>query len=300
MKIGRASALLAGAVLCFASVACGSDDSSGGSTTGSPTAAKPSKGAITFETTEPSERKVAITGPAAVEAGVTRITLRNSGTRPHDAQIVRVLNDLRTTDEVISRSVDSEEGAPIPYWITDGGGLGTVAPGESATVTERLESGTYYVLDGESPKGSATPNARLGGVTKFEVVNETSAPLFGTGVRIAARDHYFRTVGIKPGANHVTFHNVGQQFHQIAALPLVGGATLADAREYLETGGESGGRPPVDFENAIRTAAIDGGQRQIMWLDFKKGKYALVCFLNDRNGGRSHFAKGMIDELDVK
>jgi hypothetical protein len=298
--LGRALALLAATALCLASAACGSDEGSpGGPTTESSKIAKPSKGAVTFETTEPSEDEVAISGPDAVEAGVTRITLRNAGERPHDAQIVRVEDD-RTAEEVISHSVDAEEGAPIPYWITDGGGLGTVAPGESATVTERLESGTYYVLDGESPKGSDTPNARLGGVTKFDVVNETSDPLFGTGVRIAARDHYFRTVGIEPGANHVTFHNVGQQFHQIVALPLVGGATLADARKYLETEGETSGPPPVDFDDAIRTAAIDGGQRQIMWLDFKKGRYALVCFLNDRDGGRSHLAKGMIDELDVR
>lgn len=98
MTTRRSQALLVAAVLCLAPAACGSDDS--------PSDDEPSKGSVAFETTEPSEGRVAIAGPATVEAGVTRITFRNSGEEPHDAQIVRVEGD-RTVDEVISNTVDS-------------------------------------------------------------------------------------------------------------------------------------------------------------------------------------------------
>ena len=54
------------------------------------------------------------------------------------------------------------------------------------------------------------------------------------------------------------------------------------------------------IENGVGTAVIDGGQEQIVNLDLEKGKYALVCFITDRNGGPPHAAMGMIDELDVK
>jgi hypothetical protein len=31
-----------------------------------------------------------------------------------------------------------------------------------------------------------------------------------------------------------------------------------------------------------------------------KGKYALVCFIQDRKGGPPHAAKGMITEADIQ
>ena len=35
-------------------------------------------------------------------------------------------------------------------------------------------------------------------------------------------------------------------------------------------------------------------------LDLKKGKYALVCFIPDRQGGPPHVAKGMVSEATVE
>lgn len=297
MTYRRLPTLLAAAALCLVPAACGDDDDSSdsGSTTESAETA-----AVTFETTEPSKGKVAIAGPDTIEAGVTEITLTNSGKGPHDAQILRVEGD-RTADEVISSSIDSGEGAKIPDWITDGGGIGTTAPGQSKTVTEVLQPGTYYVLDSESGQGSETPNARKGGVAKFEVTgDESTAELPATDATITAKDFSFETSGIEAGTNEVTFENSGQELHHLVALPLAEGATLAQARKFFTSEGEPAGPPPVDFENGISTAVIDGGQAQVTELDFKKGKYALVCFITNREGGPPHVAMGMIDELDVE
>jgi hypothetical protein len=295
MTSKRFSALIAAGALCLVPAACGDDDdsSSGGSPEASETAA------VTFETTEPSKGKVAIDAPQSIEAGVVSITLKNSGKGLHDAQIVRVEGD-RTADEVISNSVDSEEGAPIPAWIAGGGGIGTVAPGESRTVTQVLEPGTYYALDSESAEGSEKPNARKGGVAKFEVTGEGGGELPATDAKVTAKDYSFTTTGIKPGTNRLTFENTGKELHHLLALPINEGATFADVQKFLQSDEEPDGPPPIDFENNVGTAVIDGGEAQVTELAFKKGKYALVCFINDRKGGPPHVAMGMINELDVR
>jgi len=45
---------------------------------------------------------------------------------------------------------------------------------------------------------------------------------------------------------------------------------------------------------------IDGGIAQNIELDLEAGKYAVVCFIQDRKGGPPHGAKGMISELVVE
>jgi hypothetical protein len=298
MTSRRLPVLLAAAALCIAPAACGSDDDSsdGGSSSES---AEPA--AVTFETTEPSKGRVAISGPASVEAGVVEITLENSGKGPHDAQILRVEGN-RSAEQVISSTIDSGEGAPIPDWVTDGGGLGAVAPGQSATVTEVLKPGTYYVLDTESAEGSQEPNARRGGVAKLEVTGEAvaDAELPDTDATITAEDFSFETAGIVAGSNRLTFENTGEQLHHVIALPIAKGSTIADVKKFATSEEEPSGPPPVDFENAKSSAVIDGGQAQVIDMEFEQGKYALVCFITNRDGGPPHAVMGMVDELDVK
>jgi len=292
----RLAVPLAAAALCLVPAACGSDDdsSSSSSSDSSDTAS------VAFETTEPSKGKVAIAGPDTVEAGLTEITLKNSGKGPHDAQILRVEGN-RTVDEVLSNSTDAKEGATIPEWISGAGGLGTTAPGKSATVTQVLEPGTYYVVDSESGQGSEKQNSRLGGVAKLEVTGEQStAELPETDAAITAKDFSFDTSGIKAGANRLTFSNDGKQLHHVVAMPLAKGATIEQAQKFFTSEGEPSGPPPVDFENGTSTAVIDGGEAQVTELDFDKGKYALVCFITNRDGGPPHVAMGMIKEVDVK
>jgi hypothetical protein len=299
MASRRFPVLFAAAALCLVPAACGSDDDDS-SSAGGGSADTSETAAVTFETTEPSKGKVAIDGPKEIESGVVEITLKNSGKGLHDAQILRVEGD-RTQDEVISNSIDSEEGAPIPEWITDGGGLAAVPAGESATVTEVLKPGTYYVLDSESARGAQTPNARKGGVAKFEVTGEaTDAELPETDATITAEDFSFETAGIEPGVNRLTFENTGKQLHHVLALPINKGSTIEDVKKFATSEGQQDGPPPVDFEKGVATAVIDGGQAQVAELEFKKGKYALLCFITNREGGPPHVAMGMVDELDVK
>ena len=41
---------------------------------------------------------------------------------------------------------------------------------------------------------------------------------------------------------------------------------------------------------------IEGGGTITCDLTLKKGKYVLVCFISDKQGGKTHAAKGMITE----
>lgn len=293
----RFLALLAAAALCIVPAACGDDDDS---STGGGSAESTEAASVTFKTTETADGRVKIDGPKTIEAGVVEITLDNSANKgPHDAQILRVEGD-HSAKETMEASVASDEGEPIPEWITDGAGVGTVKPGETATVTQVLEPGKYYLFDTESGGGNAPPNATKGGIAEFEVSGEGGGELPEADATITAEDYSFEGSGVKPGKNRVLFENAGKELHHLIAMPLAKGATFAEVEKMFKSNQEPKGPPPVDFENGVGTAVIDGGQEQIVELDFKKGKYALVCFITNRDGGPPHVAMGMIDELDVK
>ncbi len=294
MRIRSLLALLALTGLC-ALPACGDDDDS--SDGGSPETSEPA--AVVFETTEPSKGKVAIDAPSSIDAGVVELTLKNSGKRPHDAQLVRVDGE-RSVDDVLDEVIDTEEGSPTPDWAHGGGGVGTVPPGQTATVTEVLEPGTYYLVDTESAGDDGPPNARNGGVAKFEATGDGGGELPATDAKITADEYSFQSSGIAPGKNRLTFENAGDELHHIIAVPVRKGAKFSDVRKVFTSEQPPKGPPPVDFEALQGTAVIDGGEEQVTELDFEPGKYALVCFIADRAGGPSHVAKGMISELDVE
>jgi hypothetical protein len=45
---------------------------------------------------------------------------------------------------------------------------------------------------------------------------------------------------------------------------------------------------------------IEGGEGQLVTLDLEPGRYALYCFISDRQGGPPHALKGMVDEVEVE
>jgi plastocyanin len=297
MALRRFFALLALVALCLVPAACGDDDSSssGSSSDSSDTQQ------VTFKTTE-AGAKVKVSGPKTIQAGVVELTFENAGKRPHDAQLLRVEGN-HTAKETIENTIASGEGKPIPEWITDGGGVGTTPPGETVTVTQVLEPGTYYLFDTESSEGEGEgkPNALNGGQAKIEVTGETGdGELPDTDATITAADFSFEAEGVKPGANQVTFANEGEELHHLIAFPIKPGVKFAEVEKLFKSNEEPKGPPPVDFEKGMNTAVIDGGQSQVVDLEFQKGKYALVCFISNRKGGPPHVAMGMIEELDVK
>ena len=263
--------------------ACGSDDEeSSGAASGE---AKPA--AFNVTVADAGKNKSTVEAPATVKAGLVEVSVQNTGKRPHDAQIIGVDGDQ--TAEQVKKVIDSD-GGPLPEWLHGGGGVGTVNPGQSASATDVLEPGRYVVIDTDG-----------GGSAEFEVTGEASdAQLPSTSATITAKEYGFETSGLKAGKNEITFDNAGKELHHVIAVPYNKGATLAEVKKFAASDEEPSGPPPVDFENGVSTTVLDGGRSQVTEVEFKKGKYAFLCFIQDRKGGPPHVAKGMIQEVEVQ
>ena len=115
-----------------------------------------------------------------------------------------------------------------------------------------------------------------------------------------AKEYGFEFEGLKAGPNKVRFENTGKELHHAILFPIIKGKTIEDAEKAFASDGPPKGPPPVDFKKSLGTQVIDGGIAQNIELDLEAGSYAVVCFIQDRKGGKPHIAKGMIDELVVK
>jgi uncharacterized cupredoxin-like copper-binding protein len=270
------TAALALAALVTASVgpaACGDDDE------GEQPARTPTKLAITASDAGKQSR---LSVPESVPAGLVTVELSNTGTAFHEAQLVR-LDSGHTPGEALK--VIAAEGAPSPGWIHAAGGTGPAPPGGSSSATQRLGRGTYMVYD--APFLNEGQGVKFG-VASFRVVGDVDGgELPKSTSTIEAYGHRFKASGL----------SAGQQHGRVLEQP---GAMLAEVRAAFKQE-QGGGEPPLDFEDTVNTARIDGGTKQITELDLDKpGKYALLCFVSDRKGGPPHVAQGMIAEITVR
>lgn len=274
------------------------------------------KDAATDEPAKPVRMAIAATGegtrktmtvPSSIKSGLVNMTLTNSDTVPRSAQLLRIVGDHPIAEVVKVVTGDGEE---IPNWVQDGGGVAAVAPGASATASQVLAPGRYVLLDDEQGEGDdAKSYAALGAASEFTVTGERSrARLPPRPATITAEDategrrttYGFRLEGLKAGTNQVHFQNTGRELHHALFVPLRKGATIAQAERFLESDRPPSGPPPVDFAKITGTKVIDAGIEQNITLGLDAGRYAVICFISDRDGGKPHVAKGMIEQLTVE
>lgn len=270
----RSAALMA---LAMAGIAgCGGDDD--GQT-------------LTFNLTEQG-----VTGPTSADTGKAEITLTNNGKKPADLQLIRVEGD-HSTAEVVKGMDGVLEGKPLPEWFFAGGGTGVTAAGQSQTVTQVLEPGTYYAFDTQSSGPPPDPNS----VPAVEVTGGTSDDqLPDTDATVTTIDYGFETEGdLVVGENEITFENAGAQPHHVIAQRVAEGKTIEDVRSFLKN---QQGQAPLDRSVAVATAVLDSDGSQLVTLDLKQqGTYAMLCFVSDRQGGPPHsIGEGMLGEIEVK
>lgn len=299
---GAAIALALPAVLLLS--ACGSSDS-GSSDTAKSTAAKPRAATPTtlaITTSDAGKKRFSMQAPSSIKGGLVEIRFTNAGKAPHEAQLLRI-DGTHSLQEVL-KIVAANGPSKIPEWFHAEGGVATTPPGQSRTTTENLPAGHYFVADAESDSGPP-PSAR-GATAQLDVTPGADGPLPATTATIEAKtvgkDKYeFVVSGLKAGPNKLLFKNDSKgELHHVVAFPIRPGKTLADVKKALATQGKPSGPPPVDFMNAAGTEVIDGKRELVSTVNLKAGHYALVCFLNDRDGGKPHFMKGMLKEVDVK
>jgi hypothetical protein len=254
---------------------------------------------IVIEATDPSADVARLEAPASVEAGRVEITLENRGKTLHDAQLFKY-RGKHSADELNQQLLDNLGVAAKPEWVSPAGGVARTLPGETVTVTQVLEPGTYFVADTqEKPAGWPIGNASKGAISKLRVTGATRDRL-SSAATITANDDGFTTSGIAAGSNRVTFGNAGKELHQVVAFPIRKGDSLADAKRALIKRMNGLTWLPVPFDHARATAVLDSGGKQVTTLDFEPGRYALVCFVSDRSGGESHLAQGIASELEVR
>jgi hypothetical protein len=282
------------AAVCGVS-ACGSDDDAGGGGGGSGRATS-----VVVETTDPNADKVEMRATAAVDAGPVRMTLENRGDTLHDAQLFKV-DGKHDGDDIVNEVLEAVDGGPKPGWVQPTGGVPPVPPGETATTTQPLEAGTYYIADTqERPDGGRQTNGAKGGVARLEVGGEFAGTVPKTRAIVTATDKEgFVTRGLKPGRNRVLFRNAGRELHQAVALPIERGEPL-DAGARAAIARRSGTAwVPVDVPGSRATVALDTGREQVTELTLEPRAYVLVCFLSDRKGGVPHAYQGMASVLDL-
>jgi hypothetical protein len=278
----RLLAALAVLVLPFSVAACGDDDEGAGSGAGEE-AKQPATAAFAATGTR---NKVKLTGPSSVEAGLVRITFKNSAKGEHGVQLIRIAGGHTAAEALKAGEAWGDKGKPLASWITLEGGVTTTPEGKTFTAVQNLKPGKYVAFDLDT-------NAR----TEFEVTGTGSAELPAAPGSIQAVDYSFTSSGLKAGTNKVRFTNAGKEPHFAVGIKIKPGKTIADVRTFFRT---EKGEEPVDERVSFSTGVLDGGRSQVADIQLRTGKYALLCFVPDRKGGPPHAFKGMISEAVVE
>lgn len=276
-KLGVRTAILATAMLATGALAaCGDSDD-------------PQE--LSYEVSS-AGKATTITAPESAEAGLAEITLTNDSDAEADLQLIRIEGE-RSAEEVVEGLGKAIQGKAFPGWFFAGGGIGTLGPGESATVTQVLEPGTYYAFNTESdrpPSPQEAASTEVTGEVSDEELDEADAT-------VEAGEYVFEAETLPAGTNEILLDNIGVQPHHLIASKLIGDATAEDVEQFFKT---EKGEPPLSEKGTQSTAVLEGGESQLVTLDLEPGRYAFYCFITDREGGPPHAFKGMIDEVEVE
>ena len=231
-------------------------------------------------------KSAVVSAPESVEAGVVSVSFKNSTKKGAGLQFVRIVGDHTPAEVIKTGNSWGEKGTPLPKWIELKGGVPNAPPGTSETSTQTLEAGKYLALQLDGNQ-----------YAEFEVTGDAKGQVKAPAATIDATEYSFKTTGLKAGKNKVLFDNKGGQPHFVVGLPINQGKTIDDVKTFLK---QEKGQPPFSEAGGFDSPISDGGAKQILTLDLKKGNYALVCFIPDRQGGPPHVAKGMISQAEVR
>jgi len=219
-----------------------------------------------------------------IRGGLVEIRLRNRAAAPHKAQLWRIDGDHTVAEALRVRH-------PQPDWLRTAGGVSLTAPGATSRTLQELPSGRYYVAGTRDQPGT---------VAAFTVTApRADSALPRAPARIEAVDFAFRVSGLRAGRNSVDFDNTGHEPHHAFLAPMRSGADIADVRRFFGTQDWTGA-PPVDGEGTRETVVLEGGDRQVTELHLDAARYALICFVRNRQGGPRHIELGMINEVRVR
>ena len=302
------SALLATAVLAACSgtpqatgapsVATSPSAAASPETSTSPSAeTSPSESASPAAQLDVEAKDFSFVAPAQVAAGVTRVTVNNTGQEEHQAQIVRINDDKTFAD--LTAALQQPDPAAALALVTLSGGPTGVVPGATGSTTVNLEPGAHAFLCFVAG-ADGIPHLAKGMVLPVEVTGEAAegeAPA-GDG-ELTLQDFAFVGLSsVTPGAHTIKVTNTGPQPHEATLVKLSEGVTAAALAQMFASGEAPSGPPP--FTSAGGISGISAGSSAAMDIDVTAGEYAFICFIPDPGTGKSHAELGMVGGLTVQ
>ena len=236
--------------------------------------------------------------PETVPAGLTTLRLVNQGKELHHASLIRLKDGKTVADFQSGLQAAMQSHAPPPPWISFAGGPNAVTPGDTGTVTQTLEPGTYvFVCWIPSPDG--TPHIMKGMMHPMVVAAAqapaATEPAARLSIKLTDYDFAF-SEPLTAGTHTVRVENAGAQPHEIVITALPPGKTLQDFMAW-EKGGEKGPLPTGNWLGGV--AALDAGGHAQFTTTFAPGNYLLLCFWPDAKDGKPHIVHGMAKQITV-
>ncbi|MET0458575.1 MAG: hypothetical protein ABW195_04975 [Ilumatobacteraceae bacterium] len=237
---------------------------------------------VTFTATEDS-----LTVPTEVPSGLVDVHLETEvgGEEGHHLVIAR-LNDGVTLEEALNGGDEA-----FFTMMTIKGGNGTIAGGESLTMTLDLEPGNYFALDNpQLPEPvvqpfTVVPSDERGGRPDAEGVVH-----MGPGMVITIPDDFDAT------GTWEFVNDDPTNVHEAAMVRLADGKTAADVVAW----GESHFQDPMPIDGEFGSmGALGPGERAFITLEpGEPGDYVLICFVPDQEG-IPHLGQGMVTPFTV-
>ena len=237
------------------------------------------------------DTELVVTGVSALRAGFVRLEVRNEGHGQHGIELVRLKRPLATLELLEAFAAEK------PDLLEALGGIQQVVPGRPWEMTERLESGSYALLD--FAENGPKPNYARGLFKRFEV-----APSRGSGVpptaagQIDMRDFSFdlRLPDDFTGRELVKIANLGQTSHEITLARIEPGHTQEQVLNLILAGAT---RPPKWASVFELLSVLDPGNTVYVRANLPSGRYVALCLMNEPGSEELHAQHGMIGTFDV-
>src|SRR5688572_9503870 len=234
--------------------------------------------------------------PDTVPAGLTRVRLRNEGSQPHHAQIVR-LRDGGTIQELLDTLGTRLISVPAGTRYVGGP---NVPPADGwSEVTLRLEPGRYALICFVSGVDHVAHMRK--GMTRLLTVTRATQPIPASpeptaDARMVLHDYGFEiTPAIRAGRQTIRIENAAKQPHEAVLGKLAPGKSAADLLTWMSK--REGPMPGEEIGGAV---VLSRGEVNYMTADFAPGDYVLLCFVRDVGDGKSHLSHGMIRQFRVE
>jgi hypothetical protein len=253
----------------------------------------------------------AFEAPDTIPAGWTTFRLANRGQDIHYGHMVR-LDAGKTVQELVDAYAEAiRTSGPRPKWVTRFGGPGGTFPGDSSSVTQYLEPGSYvWICPVEDEGGS--PHFSKGEFKRFVVKaadgvvpDRAAGPQASMTIRLL--DFSFDPDSLVSAGRHtIRVENAGLEPHDLVMMKLAPGKTVEELLaamnpERARRPGEAG-EPPPPIESLATgvggIAAIAPGMATFFEANLSPGDYVLLCMATAPDG-RSHIEHGMVKQFRI-